>query len=454
MVRRASICFILAFVVSACSYLPFGGRENDFVRVRGTHFILDGKPYYFAGTNLWYGCYLGAPGAIGDRPRLLRELDSLHSIGLDNLRVLAGSEQSKKLRVIHPAIVRAPGIYDDSLLVGLDFLLDEMGKRNMKAVLFLTNYWEWSGGMSEYLGWADSLRALDPEVDGWGKFMNFSAMFYADAKANEYYRSYVATLVKRKNSINGREYDNDPTIMSWQLANEPRPGTGGEESAKILPSYYRWIDETAHYIKTLDTNHLVCSGNEGLAGSIQSEECVLTAHRSSSIDYLTIHLWPLNWGWFDPKKMEETLPPTIVNATAYIAKHIEYARELGKPMVMEEFGIGRDTGAYAPGTPTTTRDFYYTKIFGILYDSAHAGTPVAGSNFWGWGGEGKSPNADFVWKEGDPYTGDPPQEPQGRNSIFITDRSTIEIIRDHAAKMKRLGISEPVNPGADVSHAP
>ncbi len=50
-----------------------------------------------------------------------------------------------------------------------------------------------------------------------------------------------------------------------------------------------------------------------------------------------------------------------------------------------------------------------------------------------------------MWKEGDPFTGDPPQEPQGRNSIFISDHSTIGIIRDHAAKMKRLGIEDSLN---------
>jgi mannan endo-1,4-beta-mannosidase len=361
-------------------------------------------------------------------------------LGLDNLRILAGSEASKKLRAVRPAIVRGPGEVNDSLLVGLDFLLSEMSRRNMKAVLYLTNYWEWSGGMSEYLGWADTLRPPDPEVDGYGRFMNYSAKFYQNEKANGYFRSYVTMIVKRKNTVNGRNYSSDPTIMSWQLANEPRPGTGGAEAPNILPYYYRWIDETAGFIKSLDTNHLVSSGNEGLAGSIGSDECVLTAHRSIHIDYLTIHLWPLNWGWFDPRKMEETLYSSIEKATEYIGKHIEFARQLNKPMVMEEFGLGRDTGAYADGTPTTARDRYFIKIFGILYDSARAGTPMAGSNFWGWGGEGKAQNADFMWKKGDPFVGDPPQEPQGRNSVFISDRSTIAIIRDHAAKMERLGV--------------
>ena len=445
MARRVFFYLLLSVLLSSCSGFLFRSDHADFVKVNGTHFELGGKPYYYAGTNLWYGCYIGSPGETGDRPRLIRELDSLHAIGLDNLRILAGSEASKKLRAVRPAIVRRPGEVNDSLLIGLDFLLDEMSKRNMKAVLYLTNYWEWSGGMSEYLGWSDSLRPLDPEVDGWQKFMNFSAKFYQNERANGFFRWYVSLIVHRKNSVNGRDYSSDPTIMSWQLANEPRPGTGGADAPNVLPYFYKWIDETAGFIKSLDTNHLVCSGNEGLAGSIGSDECVLTAHRSSQIDYLTIHLWPLNWGWYNPQKMEETLPSSIEKATDYIAKHIEFARELNKPMVMEEFGLGRDSGAYARQTPTTARDRYYTKIFGILYDSARAGTPVAGSNFWGWGGEGKSQNEDFMWKEGDPFTGDPPQEPQGRNSIFIGDRSTIAIIRDHASKMNRLGVIDSLH---------
>lgn len=442
MARRVFLYLFPALFILSCSTLFLSGGKDAFVKVNGTHFVLDDMPYYYAGTNLWYGCYIGSPGETGDRPRLLRELDSLHAIGLDNLRILAGSEASKKIRAVRPAIVRTPGDVNDSLLVGLDYLLAEMSKRKMKAVLYLTNYWEWSGGMSEYVAWADTIRAFDPEVDGWSQFMNFSARFYQNEKANALFRLFVKSIVTRKNTTNGRNYSSDPTIMSWQLANEPRPGTG---SPNVLPYYYKWIDETAGYIKSLDTNHLVCSGNEGLAGSLQSEECVLIAHRSKNIDYLTIHLWPLNWGWFDPKRMEETLPPSIEKATVYIGKHIEYARELNKPMVMEEFGIGRDTGAYALGTPTTARDRYCTKIFGILYDSARAGTPVAGSNFWGWGGEGRSQNADFMWKKGDPFVGDPPQEPQGRNSVFISDVSTIAIIRDHAAKMKRLGVVDTLS---------
>jgi mannan endo-1,4-beta-mannosidase len=152
-----------------------------------------------------------------------------------------------------------------------------------------------------------------------------------------------------------------------------------------------------------------------------------------------MHLWPLNWGWFDPKRIPETLPQTETKALDYIAKHLDLARQLNKPIVMEEFGLGRDGGVFQLGTPTTARDRYYTLILRSLYDSARVGAPLAGYNIWAWGGEGSAQHPDGVWRKGDPFVGDPPQEPQGRNSIFLSDTSTLRIIRENAMQMMRLG---------------
>jgi len=440
--RKSLLCAlsVVSLLLSSCSFLSLFRERDDFIRIRGAQFIHNGSPYYFAGTNFWYGCYLGSTGSTGDRPRLLRELDSMKANAIVNLRVLAASEESYIRRSVKPAIQSAPGVVDDSLLQGLDFLLAEMAKRDMHAVLFLGNYWEWSGGMAQYNVWTGA-KPVDPEdtTQGWGAFMDFSATFYSNPKAMELYRNYVRMIVTRKNTVDGRLYAEDPTIMSWQLVNEPRPGRDNEEGRKNLPAFYRWIDQTAMFIHSLDTNHLVNAGSEGTVGTLQSEEYYLQAYRTSHVDYLNLHLWPLNWGWFNPKQWEETLPPTETKAVAYINQHIALARRLGKPIVMDEFGLGRDNAEILPGTSTRARDRYYRLIFRILEDSARAGAPIAGSNFWGWGGEGRAQHPDGMWRMGDPFVGDPPQEPQGRNSIFISDTSTIRIIREHGLQMLKLG---------------
>lgn len=430
----SSILFIL--LISGCSSFLFKSSP-EFVKVDGTHFLLGDKPYYFLGTNLWYGCYLGSPGETGNRERLIRELDLLESLGIKNLRILAASEKSGIKNSLKPSFQIEPGVYDKDLLEGLDFLLKEMQEREMRAVVFLNNYWEWSGGMSQYNAWSTGENAADPEDStvGWGEFMRRSATFYKNEKANRYFKEFIKVIITRKNKFNGLYYLEDPTIMAWQLANEPRPWGSGEE----VESYYAWIDSTAKYIHTLDPNHLVTTGNEGLMGSLGSEEYYLKAHESKYIDYVTFHLWAKNWGWFDAKNIDSTYPSTKQKAIDYIVKHIQYARRLGKPITMEEFGMARDDEIYIPGSPTTARDDYFNTIYKLVYDSASTGAPIAGTNFWTWGGYCRAEHEDFIWREGDSFMGDPPQEPQGLNSVFDVDISTLEILKKFAELFNKLG---------------
>jgi mannan endo-1,4-beta-mannosidase len=230
--------------------------------------------------------------------------------------------------------------------------------------------------------------------------------------------------------------------MAWQLANEPRPGREAVAGPVTIDAFVRWIDSSARYIHELDPHHLVCAGSEGLAGTLHSSELYTRAYSSPWIDYLNCHLWPLNWGWYDPTRAEETLPSTMEKATAYINDHIRLARVLRKPLVMDEFGLGRDGGLIQPEVTTGARDRYFTHIVGVIEDSARAGAPIAGSNVWAWGGEGRALHADGMWQPGDPFVGDPPQEPQGRNSIFVTDTPTIDILTHHARVMRDLSLHE------------
>lgn len=421
---------IFSIALDSCTTFLFWGKPN-YITVEGTQFICKGKPYYFEGTNLWYGCYVGSSGKTGDRARLTRELDKLKSLGITNLRILGASEESYIQNSLKPAIQIQPGIYDENLLDGLDFLIAEMHKREMHAVIFLNNYWEWSGGMAQYNDWANGGGGVDAANGNYSAFMDYSATFYVNKEAQSLYYNYVLDLVTRQNEYDGYYYYDDPTIMAWELANEPRPG----RNDKYVSEYYRWIDSTAHYIHSIDPNHLVTTGNEGLAGSLGDSTIYIMGQSSEYIDYITFHLWPKNWGWFNAKDIAGTYPRTEVNAIGYIDQHIAFSRIIGKPTVLEEFGIPRDSELYEPGTSTMARDTYYKKILGLVYDSASTGAPMAGTNFWGWGGEGRPQHPDDKWIPGDPFTGDPPQEAQGLNSIYNIDTTTLAILKAHAKQM-------------------
>jgi mannan endo-1,4-beta-mannosidase len=272
--------------------------------------------------------------------------------------------------------------------------------------------------------------------------MNFSARFYTHDRANASFRSYIKHIINRRNTITGITYKDDPAIMSWQLANEPRPGQG-EQGRKNFDVFSKWIDETAGYIKSLDPHHLVSTGNEGTGGCLGSEKLVKEIHQYSNIDYVTFHLWILNWGWFKPLNAEETYPEAEKKALKYIDDHIRFAEEIGKPAVIEEFGIPRDGHSYSPETTTRWRDMYLEKLFDHIFENSSKGGPLVGSNFWAWGGFGQPRDPeDPAWEKGDDFTGDPPQEPQGRNSVFASDSSTINILKEFAAKMETLNTLE------------
>lgn len=48
------------------------------------------------------------------------------------------------------------------------------------------------------------------------------ALFFTDPGARKLYRAHAAAIAGRNNSITGRMYKDDPTIMAWSLINEPR----------------------------------------------------------------------------------------------------------------------------------------------------------------------------------------------------------------------------------------
>jgi mannan endo-1,4-beta-mannosidase len=242
----------------------------------------------------------------------------------------------------------------------------------------------------------------------------------------------VKIVVERKNTVTGILYYNDPTIMSWELANEPRPM---RPSADI--EYIQWISDAAAYIKSIDHHHLITTGCEGEMGT-ESMDIFKTIHADKNIDYATIHIWPKNWSWFRDTAIAGGLKNVISNSTAYIHKHIEAARQIDKPLVLEEFGLPRDQHSFSKEATTVSRDTYYSVIFTELLASHTKHDVIAGGNFWAFSGTGRpSRKKGIWWQAGDDWLGDPPMEEQGLNSVFDSDESTWNIIYSFAKKINK-----------------
>ncbi len=389
---------------------------DEYLTVSDGKFMLGGQPYYFVGTNFWQGMNMGVSGPSGDRARLVEELDHLQRLGVTNLRVMASSEgpDTEPYRMV-PALMISPGEYNESVFDGLDFFLAELGKREMKAVMVLNNYWQWSGGMAQYVSWHEGTSI--PYPGDWGTFMAYSARFYDCEECQTWYRNHIATVIDRDNPYTGLKYRDDPTIFAWELANEPRR----------YPD--EWIDEMAAYIKSLDPNHMVTTGSEGTPP--WERQNFIETHDGPDIDYTTIHIWPQNWGWYNPSN-PSSYTKAEANARSYFQSHRADAATLGKPLVLEEFGLARDwethQDIYDPDSTTQYRDLFYTTMFEEVYESMSTGGPAAGDNFWAWGGQAR-PGAGWV--------GDPPHEIPGWYSVYDTDESTLAIISAHAEEMAR-----------------
>jgi mannan endo-1,4-beta-mannosidase len=427
--------------------LPAAASAAPFVRRVGTSLVLANRPYRYVGANMWYAAYLGADAPYGNRARLQREFDRLSALGVTSVRLLGSSELSPLKNSVRPTFRDRTSHYNEELLGGLDFALAELGKRNMKAVIYLANFWEWSGGFMTYLYWTNGghyINMNDP-AHPWPEFADRSSDFYASAKAVAMLRQYVRAVVGRRNRITGRRYADDPAIQAWQLANEPRPGGSPEVIKRHMPAYLKWIHGTARLIKAIDPNHLVSTGSEGTQGCGEDDACTRDAHASPAVDYVTAHIWPQNWSWADPDNLSGSWPTVEKNTRAYFARQVAVAQAVHKPLVIEEFGFPRDNG-YEPGTSTTYKDKFYSLIYQLALENMRAGGPVAGTHFWGWGGEGRAQHADHRFQVGDTnYVGDPPHEPQGWYSVFDVDQSTQAVIRDHAASVNALpeGVGRP-----------
>lgn len=411
---------------------PAGAKADAFVRAEGTRFMRNGDVYRYVGANVWYLAWLGTDGPYGDRGRLGRELDRLKAMGVTNVRVLAGAEESPVKNSIKPGFLHADGKLNHDLLTGLDYAMAQLARRSMTAVLYITNNWEWSGGMMSLLYYATGkyINNNDP-AHPFPAFPDYGSAFYSNPEAVQRNFAYVRALVTRTNSVTGVRYADDPTLMSWQLCNEPRPGVTPALMKKVLPSYYKWIDDSAALIRSLDPNHMVSLGHEGTIATASREDIVLRAHRN--IDYMTAHIWPLNWSWVDGKNLAGTWDAGKAKVEAYLAQHERLAKTSGKPLVFEEFGFPRDGELYDPSVPTTFRERYYRLIYAAAEASLAKAGPVQGTNFWAWNGEARAQHADHHFRDGDTrYMGDPPHEPQGWYGNFDSDTAMLEVISAHA----------------------
>ena len=436
--RIACLYIILALVGLYACQDTLTDKGPGFVTTRDGKFYRGDNEYKFIGANFWYGAVFASEGQGGDRERLQKELDLMQEVGITNVRVLVGGEGPDTVAShVVPVLQPEPGVYNDTILQGLDYLLAELEKREMTAVLFLNNAWEWSGGYGAYLEWVGCGPV--PDWSDWTIAQDYHCQFVKNDSAKAMAERHVRHIVSRTNTVTGKPYSESPAIMAWELANEPRAFA---RDSVTKACFAEWVEAQAKLIKSLDGNHLVTTGSEGLEGCEYDPDLFRQVHAFPEIDYICIHIWPYNWHWLGPasgplvnglaKNGETSVVDSVPYASrmtrAYMERCWNIVKDLNKPMVLEEFGYPRDGYRIELGSTTQGRDIYYEYAFSLMDEGK-----LQGCCFWAWGGYAQPKHV--RWQRWDDYVGDPAQEEQGLNAVFASDTTTLEVIRQAAEKL-------------------
>jgi mannan endo-1,4-beta-mannosidase len=335
---RAVSVLCVAAGLGGCLKTPdrFAASSLDVKVNAPASFELDGKPFCFAGANNYY---------LASKPKPMVDdvLQSAVSLGFPVLRIwgyldigsldgsvghtdkwgdkLTGKKDGIYFQYWDPQQKRPLYNEGEDGLPKLDYVLAKAGELGVKIVLVLTNNWYDFGGMDQYLIWYGRTKHHE---------------FYTEPEVKQAFKNWISHLVTRKNTVNGKLYRDDPTIFSWELGNEPRcKGTGPAATGWTNQTLVSWADEMSSYIHSLDPNHMVSVGDEGFLDgggehwAYKANDGVdheaLTA--LAGIDFGTYHSYPEDWG------------ASLQWGDKWIVDHLRVARRLGKPTVLEEYGV-------------------------------------------------------------------------------------------------------------------
>lgn len=363
---------IFALLLIVLTVLPVNLHQsvsvNDdlysFVEVHDGSFSLNGNTFRFVGTNAYY-----LPNYKKLDPQVVeRAFNAFRLTGISVVRMWAfydGFDCGYSAKDDRENVIQlTPGVYNEEALRHLDFIIAKGKRQNIRFILPFINYWDELGGVCQYNTWAGAEKP--------SQNMEF---FITNHKTQKWFKDYISMLLNRVNIYTGIAYKDEPAIFSWQIINE---GRNKGKDPKILRDWYR---EMAQYIKSIDSSHLVGTGEEGFDEGIPpdyskhkySNTYALRANEGTSyvmntaipeIDYGNAHWYPTEYG-FGYSVNEDLLSAQ----EAWLRDHQKIAAQFGKPFVLGEYGF--------PGWGDERMITMYTSLWRISEE-----INLDGSLFW------------------------------------------------------------------------
>jgi mannan endo-1,4-beta-mannosidase len=345
-----SIIFLTLPLSSTTSF----SQNIFFVTRQGTKLKVDKSDFYAIGVNCYY---LQNLSAYGDTTHLEEVFQEANQLGVTAIRTWGFYDAEDST---NPAVIQfSPGQYNESGLRALDEVLARSRQHSIRLIIPFVNNWDDYGGMNQYVEWyADRFpqyRKSFPNAEskviagiGGRSYRTHLANgynhddFYTNDTMKQWYKNYVTTILNRVNTLTGIAYKDDQVILAWELANEPR---SSDRSGEIVR---RWLDEMSSYIKSIDENHLVATGDEGFdvaselysgMNSYNEQSWLFDGTNGTSfynnlalpnIDIASIHCYPEFWH----------LAPH--QSLTWINDHRRIADQLAKPLIVGEIGAQRE----------------------------------------------------------------------------------------------------------------
>ncbi|KAK9267485.1 hypothetical protein L1049_009911 [Liquidambar formosana] len=346
--------------------------KMGFVGTNSTRFVVvdgGGMEESTVYVNGWNSYWLMEESVWGDsRSRVSRMLRRGAEMGMSVCRTWAFSDGDGP-----NALQISPGVFDERVFQGLDYVIVEARKRRIRLILSLVNNLNAFGGKAQYVKWAQEAGInVSSSTDS----------FFSHPTIKAYYKAYIKAIVTRKNSISGVKYSEEPAIFAWELMNEPR--CAANSSAPVLQA---WITEMAGFVKSLDHKHLVTVGLEGFYGLKTIERSgvnpgewaaslgsdFIQNSAIDNIDFASVHAYPDSW-----------IPHADLEAKAnylshWVDSHIsdgEYV--LKKPVLFTEVGssLHRNKQRLHDG------DILLKTVYDKIYESAKERQAGAGALIW------------------------------------------------------------------------
>ena len=342
----AALIVLSVFVSPRAGAAPVETKPPaEFVTLSGTQFVFEGRPFRVAGVNNHYL-------AFGSNEEIVRVLDDAKAMGANVVRTfiqpVIGSPDGVVTTIWNwksdgeSSAMGAKGRYvlswDDKTgsmafndgadgLARFDFVVAEARKRGLKLIVAFMDFWGYAGGAQQVSAWYGSRDKY--------------TFFASDPRTRRDYKAWVAHVLTRRNPLIGRDYRDEPTIMAWDLMNEP--------DIHPIPLLVNWVSEMSAYVKSLDPMHLVTTGRANIAEPFADLDV-------STIDFGTWH------GYASYEKISNDAFQELALSNCGLAT------EFGKPIILEEFGV--------PASQADRADTYRKLLHAMNDDPSCAGWVV------------------------------------------------------------------------------